>query len=607
LKQSFDLDASANLRQEVKLADDEVFQNSKLSGSGSNSLSATMGNAVGSATSSLSSKGDLNLITTGFASKSFVGLLQDTRASGAVDLSLAGESGSNFASQNAGQSEGALSTSQAVRVSETDVVAGQDTGFAGVNGYTSGKVKSFENRAEVANGVNGLGIARVESTTAATDNANAFSQIQAASLDSKVYSAGTATSTEAEAYSFTAARDKLESTVVSRANGHVSSEQNLNAVGDALIYASTTDDTSSSSHAEVGNSVSGGISASAGSPQIIDRVLTGDAREITLNAAPIPGNWQTLGGQIVGRPSMLYDDNYWHHIVQGGDGAVWDQYDGIWYNLGGKIYGDPYAIQDGIGRVHIFARGRDNALWDKVLIPSTMSSYWTSLGGNIITSPTVQTTPGYPSYATVATVGGDNHLWLNNVYTGGGTPSSGWFNRGNQMIDGSTPWIMTHGNNLYTFAWGYGANDNLWANEYNPNNAAGDWHNLGGLISGAVTAANEPGFSNYIAVATRGQDGNLWVNDLNVASWSPTWRNYGGQIQGTPFAVADGATSSDYIHIFARGSDNRLWDARASAGTTSWNWYSLGGFVSDNPTGAKIGNYVVADVRGGDGQLWESY
>ncbi len=49
--------------------------------------------------------------------------------------------------------------------------------------------------------------------------------------------------------------------------------------------------------------------------------------------------------------------------------------------LGSQITGNPSAVLDGAGRVHVFARGTDDALWEN------FNGAWTSLGGELTGDP----------------------------------------------------------------------------------------------------------------------------------------------------------------------------------------------------------------------------
>jgi hypothetical protein len=56
-----------------------------------------------------------------------------------------------------------------------------------------------------------------------------------------------------------------------------------------------------------------------------------------------------------------------------------------WQSLGGVLSGEPAAISRGAGKLEVFGRGTDNALWTRNY--DAAWSAWTSLGGSITSSP----------------------------------------------------------------------------------------------------------------------------------------------------------------------------------------------------------------------------
>ena len=82
--------------------------------------------------------------------------------------------------------------------------------------------------------------------------------------------------------------------------------------------------------------------------------------------------WNELGGILapnggsidMGNPAPVTDDNgVLHAFVQGTDGALWDNANGVWQGLGGIIKSSPNAIRDENGWLKVAAVGGDNALW----------------------------------------------------------------------------------------------------------------------------------------------------------------------------------------------------------------------------------------------------
>ncbi|MET0342737.1 MAG: hypothetical protein ABW252_17150 [Polyangiales bacterium] len=57
-----------------------------------------------------------------------------------------------------------------------------------------------------------------------------------------------------------------------------------------------------------------------------------------------------------------------------------------WEDIGGTVQGDPAAVSSDVGRIDVFARGSDNALWQKTLEDDRWTS-WRSLGGSLASGP----------------------------------------------------------------------------------------------------------------------------------------------------------------------------------------------------------------------------
>jgi len=252
-------------------------------------------------------------------------------------------------------------------------------------GYSDGMAQSSDNIVRLTGGLNDVGSMSGFINTIASDGASASGSFQADSLESKAYSAVKSTSTEGDAYSYLSSANQLASTLSGSANGHVTSNQDLNANGNVRVFASSTsDDSSSKSYDANGESVSGSLSASAGSPAIVETNLAGAIKSEAAGLIPTPGSWvwNGLGGIITSNPYQLQDDGKTHIFAKGGDNGLWDNVDGDWQGLGGVITSDPYAVKDDLGKVHVLAKGGDGALWDRII-----DEGWVGLGGYITSNP----------------------------------------------------------------------------------------------------------------------------------------------------------------------------------------------------------------------------
>ena len=181
----------------------------------------------------------------------------------------------------------------------------------------------------------------------------------------------------------------------------------------------------------------------------------------------------------------------------------------------------PDVASWGTGRLDVFARGTDNALWHRAWDSSALAGWspWASLGG-VLTSGPAAVSWG-PNRIDVFARGTDYALW-------------------HRVWD--------------TSRWS-------------------DWESLGGLLTSGPDVSS---WSNgRLDVFARGTDDALWhrVWDSSAAtSWSP-WERLGGVLTSDPGAVSWGPNRID---VFARGTDAALWH-RVWDGTRWADWASLGG------------------------------
>jgi hypothetical protein len=127
--------------------------------------------------------------------------------------------------------------------------------------------------------------------------------------------------------------------------------------------------------------------ASATMPSATDSALTGIADKKTLKVdpsvtadAPVKlrdaigitawSGWESLGGVITSDPSVSsWNSGRLDVFARGTDNALWHKwYQNGWSNwesLGGVLTSAPGAVSWSNGRIDVFVRGTDNALWHK--------------------------------------------------------------------------------------------------------------------------------------------------------------------------------------------------------------------------------------------------
>lgn len=289
---NYDVDRSSYLAQRLVLGNGWISSSLSVEGNGSNKIDQTAGNQEASVSSSIDSIGALSSTASGYVSADIVQVGHNIQSDGQTDSSVSGASGSVSTAQNAGVLEGYMTSSQMITAGSGRVRALQATNLAGALGYSDGVAQSSGNIVHLTGGLNGVGIMSCTLDTTASVDVSASGSFQADSLESKAYSAVKSTSPHADAYTYISSAGHLESSMSGSANGHVTSNQEFDANGGVRVYASSTSGDSPSEIYDVeGESVSGSISASAGSPAVIDTNLLGDIQSSTAGFIPTPGSW----------------------------------------------------------------------------------------------------------------------------------------------------------------------------------------------------------------------------------------------------------------------------------------------------------------------------
>ncbi len=593
VKVNYDADISTDLAQRLVLGDGWISSSLSVEGSGRNKIDQTAGNDEASVSSSISSIGALSSTAFSYASADSVRLGQNLQSAGQSDSSVSGASGSASTALNAGVLEGYMTSSQMITAGSGTTKALQATNLAGALGYADGLVQSSDNIVHLTSGLNGVGGLSGFLDAKASDGVSASGSFQADSLESKAYSAVKSTSTDGDSYSYLSSAGHLESSMSGNANGHATSNQELDANGDVRAYASSTsDDSSSKSYDVEGESVSGSMSASAGSPAALDTNLVGDIQDSTAGFIPTPGSWvwNGFGGVLTSNPyQLLADDGTNHIFAKGNDNGLWDNVDGDWQGLGGIIGSDPFALEDEQGKIHVLVRGGNGALLDRVY-----DGGWWDLGGIITTNPSAALELGPDGYMYIVARGGDNSLWtreLNTVDMSGDWYSCDGYITSNPQI------VFDSQGNWHTFVQGGdGALWDLNLIKKDEHFYEGDWRSLGGIITSDAMPVLDPFNPDLIYTSVRGSDGTLWYNTLDTSLGTGTWTVLGGYLEGNPAPVMD---TDGVLHNFVRGGNDGLWDNADGA------WYDLGGFIKSNPNAIrdKEGKLHVAAVGGDDG-LW---
>lgn len=280
-----------------------------------------------------------------------------------------------------------------------------------------------------------------------------------------------------------------------------------------------------------------------GSPQVVPLSGTGEA-------------WirsESLGGRLAAGPGVSsWGVGRLDVFVRGGDNALWHRwYSGNmwwpWESLGGILASEPTGVSWASGRVDVFARGGDNALWHRAY-DGTSWQRWESLGGILATAPTV--TSWAPGRLDVFTTGTDGALWHR------------WFDSG---------------------AWH-------------------DWESLGGILASRPAAASWANGRLDIVARAAGDNAlwHLWYDGGHWFAWEKVLSAFGS----SPALASWGPGRLD---IFAQASDGSLLHGGYDA--TGWrDWTSLGGRIGSDPAAVSWGTgRIDVFAAGTDGSLWHTW
>lgn len=269
------------------------------------------------------------------------------------------------------------------------------------------------------------------------------------------------------------------------------------------------------------------------------RIVSGPRVVANTSASP-----ENLGGGLASGPACCsWSPGRLDVFVRGLDDALWHKYyeEGWseWETLGGGLSSEPAAVSWAAGRIDVFVRGSDNALWHKFFEGGW--SDWESLGGGLSSGPAVASWKA--GRLDVFVRGLDDALW-HKYYEGGW---SDWESVGGGLssepaavswADGRIDVFVRGLDNAlwHKFFWGG------WS----------DWESLGGqLSSGPAVASWKTG---RLDVFAQGFDGTL-LNKSFDGGWSE-WKSLGHKHRSTPDAVS---RVPGYVDVFYRGVDDALW------------------------------------------------
>lgn len=286
-------------------------------------------------------------------------------------------------------------------------------------------------------------------------------------------------------------------------------------------------------------------------------------------------------------------------FARGSDQALWHRWQtapnngwGGWESLGGWI--DLLAIaQNRDGRLEAFVRGSDGAVWHKSqTTPGGSWSSWVSRGGWIDLLAANRNADGRLE---VFARGSDRALW----HQWQGTPGSNWSNW--QSLGGVIDRLACGTNadgRQEVFARGSdGAVWHIWQTA--PSGGWSGWQSLSGWVDRIAVSRNADGRQEVFARGSDGAVWHIWQTAPN-GGWSG-WESLGGWVSElTATSHADGR-----LAVFAIGSDHALWHKRQVAPGGGWGgWESLGGWIDRLAAGRNADGRLEVFARGSDKAVW---
>jgi hypothetical protein len=262
-------------------------------------------------------------------------------------------------------------------------------------------------------------------------------------------------------------------------------------------------------------------------------------------------DWESLGGVLTSGPGVSsWATGRLDVFVRGTDSALWHRSFDVgwsdWESLGGVLTSGPAAVSWGQNRIDVFARGTDSALWHRWFDGGW--SDWESLGGVLTSEPTVCSWAN--GRLDVFARGTDSALW-HRWFDGGW---SDWESLGGVLT--SAPAAVSWGpNRIDVFA--AGTDTAVWHRAFEGGWL--DWASVGGIVT-SFPGVSSPA-SGRLDLFAAGTDSALWHRSFD-ASWG-SWESLGGVLTSAPAVVS---WSPDRIDAFAAGTDSALWHASSDGG-----------------------------------------
>jgi uncharacterized repeat protein (TIGR03803 family) len=295
------------------------------------------------------------------------------------------------------------------------------------------------------------------------------------------------------------------------------------------------------------------------------------------------------------------DNAVWHTSQAVAGGSTWNQ----WTSLGGVVTSDPIVGQNADGRLEVFVLGQDSALWHRSQTAASDSTWtpWSSVGGKLTSNSAVgRNTDGRLE---VFARGTDNAIWYTSQTAAGGPNWNIWTSMREvahsdasvgQNADGRLEVFVLGADLAIWHSFQTTASGSTWSS----------WSTLHGKLTSDITVGRNT--DGRLEVFGRGTDNAIWHKSQTSAGgpdWN-VWSSLGGVVPSDPIVAqnADGR-----LEVFVLGEDSAVWHrSQTMPSDNSWNpWSSLGGrLTSDIAVGRNSDGRLEVFTRGTDNALWHT-
>lgn len=236
----------------------------------------------------------------------------------------------------------------------------------------------------------------------------------------------------------------------------------------------------------------------------------------------------------------------------------------------------PSAAVNADGRIEIFARGSDQAMWHNwQTSPGGSWAGWYSMGGIISGSPQVAVNA---DGRLVAFVRNPGNIAYYNYQTSPGGGWSGWIWLGANNITTPPAVARNFDGRLQVFA--VGTDGAVWtACQMIPGGDWSAWTSLGGYVAADMPAVAQNA-DGRLEIFVRGTD-NIIYHNYQIAPGG-AWSGWGGPIGANALSAPSVGVNDDWrLEVFVEGTDGAGWHVWQTTPGGGWSsGYSLGGQIS---------------------------